>query len=130
MDSVKTEWIKVKHKKMSPLVIDFLLAVALDEYKFDSNYFFQKHPKYPKLGNKNWFYGIDLKKSNPILLNSGDRIMRQLIEDGLIKVDCIFQSDGIYRLNSKSSELKNAKSSVLAGGFTKIIDPQLNIFKN
>jgi hypothetical protein len=130
MDSVKTEWIKVKHKKMSPLVIDFLLAVALDEYKLDSNYFFQKHPKYPKLGNKNWFYGIDLKKSNPILLNSGDRIMRQLIEDGLIKVDCIFQSDGIYRLNSKSSELKNAKSSVLAGGFTKIIDPQLNIFKN
>jgi len=125
---VKTEWIKVKHKKMSPLVLDFLFAVENGGYKFDSDYFFQKHPKYPRLGNKNWFYGIDLKKSNPILLNSGDRIMRQLIEDGLIKVECVFQSDGIYKLKSDLFELQNAKNSVLAGGFMKVIDDQLNIF--
>jgi hypothetical protein len=127
---VKTEWIKVKHKKMSPLVIDFLLAVANEDYKFDYDNFFSKHPKYQRIPDKNWFYGIDLKKSNPILLNSGDRIMRQLIEDGLIKVDCIFQSDGIYKLKSDLFELQNAKNSVLAGGFFKDLDLQLNIFKN
>lgn len=124
------EWIKIKHKNMSPLVIDFLLAVANGDYKFDATYFYNKHPKYPRVLNRNWFYGIDLKKSSPILFNSGDRVMRQLIEDGLINVDCIFQADGIYKLKSDLFELQNAKISVLAGGFFKEIDLQLNIFRN
>lgn len=124
------EWVKIKHKKMSPLVLDFLFAVANGDYKFDEAYFYNKHPKYPRIGNKGWFYGIDLKKSNNVLLNSGDRVMRQLIEDGLINVDCIFQADGIYKLKSDLFELQNAKISVLAGGFLKDVDLQLNIFRN
>lgn len=126
--SAVMEWVKIKNKKMAPLVIDFLVDVESKKYKFDSTYFYKKHPSYPRFSLINWFYGIDLKRSNPILLNSGDRIMRQLVEDGLVNVECIFQADGIYKLRSDIFELEKARKAITAGGFEREAKAQIDIF--
>ncbi|HOM04510.1 MAG TPA: hypothetical protein PLU67_03340 [Candidatus Kapabacteria bacterium] len=128
MENIK-EIVRIKSKKMAPLVIDFLISVANGSYRINLNEIIKKHPKYPIHKMNNLFYGLDLKKSNPVLLNSGDRVLRYLVEYGLVKVECILQSEGIYKLYSDIFELQKAKNIVNIGYFEREVNLQLSLFQ-
>jgi len=127
MENIK-EIVKIKSKKMAPLVIDFLISVANGSYKINLDNVIKKHPKFT-FHKTGLFYGLDLKKSNPVLLNSGDRVLRYLVEYGLVKVECILQSEGIYKLYSDIFELQKAKNIVNIGYFEREVNLQLSLFQ-
>ncbi|GEM_PF-5118661 len=118
-------WCAVKFKKQAPFIIDFLIEVSLGEKMIDNNLLKRNNI----LNYHNYFDILHLRNFHPFLQLSGDRVLRQLREDGLIKYECISQHEGIYKLKSDIFELHNAKQIIERGGYFKEIKPQLDLWE-